>query len=36
MKTTLKNYFGIVLLITSMIFILKSIQIVWIFLDHVL
>jgi len=36
MKTTLKNYFGIVLLITSMIFILKAIQVTWLFLAHVL
>jgi hypothetical protein len=36
MKTTLKNYFGIDLLITSMVFMLKAIQMVWFFLDHVL
>jgi hypothetical protein len=36
MKTTLKNYFGIALLITSMVFMLKAIQTVWFFLDHVL
>jgi hypothetical protein len=36
MKTTLKNYFGIALLITSMVFILKAIQSAWFFLDHVL
>jgi hypothetical protein len=36
MKTTLKNYFGIALLITSMVFILKAIQTVWFFLAHIL
>jgi hypothetical protein len=36
MKTTLKNYFGLLLLITSMVFILKAIQTVWFFLAHVL
>jgi hypothetical protein len=36
MKATLKNYFGIALLITSMVFMLKAIQTVWFFLDHVL
>jgi len=36
MKTTLKNYFGLFLLITSMLFILKAIQTVWFFLAHIL
>jgi hypothetical protein len=36
MKTTLKNYFGLLLLITSMFFILKAIQTVWYFLAHIL
>jgi hypothetical protein len=36
MKTTLKNYFGLVLLITSMAFTLKALLMVWHFLDHIL
>ena len=36
MKTTLKNYFGLVLLVTSMIFTLKALLMVWHFLAYIL
>lgn len=34
--TTLKNSFGLLLLITAMVFTLKAIQVTWFFLAHVL
>jgi hypothetical protein len=36
MKTTLKNYFGLVLLITSMLFTVKALLMLWHFLAHIL
>lgn len=36
MRTTFKNYFGLLLLITAMVFTLKAIQFTWFFLAHVL
>jgi len=36
MKNTIKNYFGIVLLITAMIFIVKTFLIIWHFLAFIL
>jgi hypothetical protein len=36
MKNTIKNYLGIILLITAMIFIVKTFLIIWHFLAFIL